>query len=1341
MDALSDLLGRLERAGEEGWETEYARVSVELSRDQAGDIACSDRAFASWFAFRYDAGPPGVALPAFQDAVTALLSKSGTALDAYCVLFWKEPIREDAPGQLLLALLCNGAACALKQGQTWLATWIAARAGIAAIGLGVPEHAWRFLDGLTLPGKRHPHLDKLAMFEPLRGNPRLERNRWIRAAITGSWQLLKVPAIPQLPREVLGDTIELSLEETFEELTKAGAAEVQGLLEAVLDAADGGSLQQYEDEPLVRELRLRSMTPGATPPAVAEIPSWFVAWARSIGRSEQRHLARMAGLVLAQHASEHARLAAALVLPVARATDLDLLLGVLEASEARDQLAELVAVAKTLRTPLADALVAAVFPEHVENVQGQMVLSAHLEELEALHPVKGGMVEGTLTMVRSISADVARDRTKAAPALQRLLASVRTAVGRLRPKEHLLVADIERAVSSVEVPLLTQGLLESLDFSGFDPLDQLVLSLAVRKALKGTAHETWTALTSKTASDALIVLRTLTLYPMRLQLLSELIDLQPPTMRVSALYFERANTRRSMAPHDLKSNQMALADFAETMRRSASEGDARGRARSTAAWIRLLVWLSAEEGEGIERRFDEAKLEIERSLSMQLEPFDRAVLHQARAHLLRVRSTDEAVRAFEEALEFVAASDTFRVELASELVQTMVRARRFREAAARGQAFLEEVSVRSSQIELGMLYLSVGESMAAIERWSEAKEHLEEAIGLSRGRNDLLEALGRMHLAYVGMAIEERALVEEQLSAVLGRRHLLDASTRRDADRLTETVALWRERSTADPRWEGWRLEKTRAHASSEEVGAIGDRRRLREALARCEQALQERTCAELIAATEAEWEQVREVSAFLLLDQESREREAQVALKVAAHLAQRLAEESPSNEASGLQFVLRGDSAECVVRWVLRGQQPGQRALMARLSRPGELSAAEWGRWRRAVESQSHRKISEALERVWAAHPSFLRADAVSEATWRWLESYPVSAAVTLLLDETSCIAVVMQVNREGARSTWVLGLQVPPPPFATADVPALVHDMLCAESAASAASATAAAAIEGVAAWMRTAAIEPICRFLGAPPSVVLWNALPGLRRFAPSTVWREIPVATTSSLLLPELSAAAGRRASTLLALADPGPGEQGGLDGFGVPTLERLAHVASKLGNVKGLASVGAHFGAALSPKVPFRDSPASAADLLREAAYHETIVLIAHGECEDPAEASFHCIDAQGRHDRLDVAMLMRSAEAFSRATVLLISCSSGRVGDSLVNSGGLAGALIASGARCVVAPLWPVRLDAAERVAAAVLRGISAGRDPWEVLAALSGSTAGGDVELIQQRSFIAWVG
>jgi hypothetical protein len=192
-------------------------------------------------------------------------------------------------------------------------------------------------------------------------------------------------------------------------------------------------------------------------------------------------------------------------------------------------------------------------------------------------------------------------------------------------------------------------------------------------------------------------------------------------------------------------------------------------------------------------------------------------------------------------------------------------------------------------------------------------------------------------------------------------------------------------------------------------------------------------------------------------------------------------------------------------------------------------------------------------------------------------------------------------------------------------------------------------------------------------------------------------------------------------------------------------------------VRLLGSVGERFGRALlGERSVVRDTPASARDVLLEAAEHEAVVLVAHGEVETLEDAAVLCLDASGNIDRLDVAQLGLSPDAFAGATVLLLSCEGGRMGDSLVAPGGLAGTLLAAGAACVVAPLWPVRLDAAEQVGRAVLDGMASGDEPWTVLARLQVQAHGDSPMLgrpapslserraeqaLQRLAFVAWIG
>lgn len=118
-------------------------------------------------------------------------------------------------------------------------------------------------------------------------------------------------------------------------------------------------------------------------------------------------------------------------------------------------------------------------------------------------------------------------------------------------------------------------------------------------------------------------------------------------------------------------------------------------------------------------------------------------------------------------------------------------------------------------------------------------------------------------------------------------------------------------------------------------------------------------------------------------------------------------------------------------------------------------------------------------------------------------------------------------------------------------------------------------------------------------------------------------------------------------------------------------------------------------------------------------------------------------------------MLADAPEVFAGSTVVLLSCSAGQVTSMLADPGGVAGTLVSAGARCVVAPMWPVRIDAATHVAELVLRGSALGEEPPQVLTYIQRRRTDGGPHLgppasledrrkldaLQHLAFIAWVG
>lgn len=468
-------------------------------------------------------------------------------------------------------------------------------------------------------------------------------------------------------------------------------------------------------------------------------------------------------------------------------------------------------------------------------------------------------------------------------------------------------------------------------------------------------------------------------------------------------------------------------------------------------------------------------------------------------------------------------------------------------------------------------------------------------------------------------------------------------------------------------------------------------------------------TTTRLIQIAEEAWDYIRQASAYLLLDDQSRLFESWAAGSTALGLADRFASKALELPIPELLFVLHGEHAQCIERWILRAQLPIQRPLHAQLAYAQGLSAQDWQQWCQTIRTRDQRKIAEELHRIQENHPKFLAEEQANEALWDWLAARPGSVAITLLLDEDRSLAFLLHVDPEGARKRWVLGLALPPPP--------LHLNLLMEQLYGTPSEEHALAHLQEFSQWIQKGAFQPILRFLKEPPSAILWCPDPRLRRLPPSMIWGPIPVATVTSLHLTDRATLPMRHKSTLLMLADPGPSSGPSLDlrGYGVPALMKLAAQAKKQGPVHLLGSVGPEFGHTLLKEQPsVHDAPASADALLSKAKEHEVIVLIAHGEVKILEDAALLCLDAHGQIDRLDIEKLQGAPDAFLGATVILLVCDSGQMSGSPVEAGGIVGTLLAAGAACVVAPITPVRVDVAEQVGSELLQGLAAGEAPWE---------------------------
>lgn len=791
MSSHDDLARRLDAVGRDGWEDAYAGLYVEMSADEEYALVTSERPWADWLAFRFAAGPPGVPLPEHEQALAAVLQgEEGTARDAYRVVFAPHSLPDQVPPEIALGVLMRSMACALKHGTTWFATWLAARAALAALALGRPDLTWRILDGLTAGGQRHPHLDKLTMFEPLRGHRALEFNPHVCAAIGLLWPQLELPLLPTLPVPTAPEE-RGALAATLDALEEVGATHVRELVLAAVNAADRALLDEHTNDPLVRELTALAMAPGADAPEVDTVPPWFTTWARAVGRSYQPHLARLAGLVLHRAGGTDVGFTAMLIFPAARAGDLLVLAAGFDDPVVRSMIEELTGAASALPPEAADALVASAWPHHIDADQAVMVLAHHIDALERLPTRPGGVVEHIVVTTRSIVADRARDIADAAPAYQSLVACVRRAVARLHDGGLLGGPDVERAALAIEIPALTAGLFDNIATppAALAPMEDLVLALAMHRAVIGTEYEAhWRPMFAHAASEAIYELHARTLFGVRLTLLDELLSSPHRLLPLSKLYFQRANTRRVWAPDDRSETEHVLADLRLSIHHARLEGDASRCAAATASWIRIVAWLDAG-GESNPSALTEANRLLDEALALTLEPRDQALLHQAHAHLLRGRHPEDALAAHERALAIVPAEEPHATEVAAELVTALVRLHRPREAAERGLAFLDAASSRTKATELGMLHLSVGEALVALGRHGEARSQLEAGLRLVRGRELQNEDLAHLQLARAGLVSGDLDLTREHLRLLNDRGDELDHLIRCDVRALEATIA------------------------------------------------------------------------------------------------------------------------------------------------------------------------------------------------------------------------------------------------------------------------------------------------------------------------------------------------------------------------------------------------------------------------------------------------------------------------------------------------------------------------------------------------------------------------
>ncbi|RKI74386.1 CHAT domain-containing protein [Corallococcus sp. AB049A] len=485
-------------------------------------------------------------------------------------------------------------------------------------------------------------------------------------------------------------------------------------------------------------------------------------------------------------------------------------------------------------------------------------------------------------------------------------------------------------------------------------------------------------------------------------------------------------------------------------------------------------------------------------------------------------------------------------------------------------------------------------------------------------------------------------------------------------------------------------------------------------------------------------WSALDESRPYLLFKENTGAEEARLAAELAAALAQRYAARSGGERTAEQGFVLSDEQAESVLGWVVKATGAAQRRLAARTSRPEKLPPAVWVEWLTASRSGDERTIRRALDAVRSHVPDFLRGAPGLQGTREWLRSHPGSAAVALVRSSRTLLATVLLDDEQPRVFIANLGPAVPPH-----DTDAVARTL-----SAQGAGPEYVELLE----WARRSIIHPLSRLMLQKPSQLLWVPSDVLRGLAPMDLWPGIPITCAVRLDLTTRSAPPRPR-RTLLAVADPGPGSPRALPGS-VELGASLAVQAQGLGPLRVRMSRGATWGRALSIPCPeLVEGPASAEDLLRELAEVDVAMMLCHGEVDGPEDARLLLVERTGAVAPLTLQRLAEDPHLVAGATFVLLSCETGRVGPWRHRASGLAGALLAGGARNVIAPLWPVLLEPAWKVGLGVLEALAKQGDLSEALLGLSspeqGPALGGRVLAADRqatqswslRAFARWVG
>jgi tetratricopeptide (TPR) repeat protein len=784
MADVTTLLDRLDAASDDEREEIWVGATAMVHPDDVRRAAREKRACLPWLVLRYDVGPPGRPLPPPDAARTAVLGGSGTAADAYAAVF---TCTEVSDSREILPLLVNATAAVFSGGVGWLGGWIASRAALACLALGEPSRAWELLDVLSRGDQRHPEMEKVAVFLPIRGHADLELSPWVQGAVWWLWPQLRLRVVPVLPFPKGGDQ---PLAEALARLDDVGAVQVRELVQAFVQSMEELHADDHADEPLVRELERRALA-GEGPPDVDALPDWFEEWARGLGRQERHRIAYLAGQVLHAHGHADAALVAMLIWPLARAFDLPILKGALGNADFDAHMDELGAAATQLGPVIGDALVAIALPRHDRSTEAVGLLLAELDALAALKPRPGGGLAHAVAMISEIAAARAKDHQEARPHMEGLENAVRRAAERLGDPRLLLVADVERVASSIAAPPISLGLLELSQEVELPALERLLQALVLLRAVEGTPHEpTWGPGFRRDASQAIWRLGVVRLFELRIRLLDELIAQPGPLVSLAELHFQRANSRRALQVHDDGAEREVVADLvaaAELAQRS-------GEVEFLADALAMLARVTAESDSPSESEHGAGSVvdileQVDQVLELPVPTERRGTLLQAKAHLLRPTDPAAAAALLGDAIKCRSEDDPFGWEIGAEQILALVESGQVAAAVKAARALLGVVTERASDTVIAMVHHAAGYALEAAGDHSGAQAEYRHVLERTRGVDFRNEMATRIRLARLALLVDDVQQWRSQFAALRERWEELPLVMRRDVAGLAGEAA------------------------------------------------------------------------------------------------------------------------------------------------------------------------------------------------------------------------------------------------------------------------------------------------------------------------------------------------------------------------------------------------------------------------------------------------------------------------------------------------------------------------------------------------------------------------